>query len=123
MFRRLVEAGFDGPVYPVNPEADHVGSVRAYPSVLDVPDEIDLAVVVVPASEVPEVVEECGRKRVRGLVVISAGFAEVGPAGAEEEDRLVDRVRSLGHAHGRPQHHGRDQHRAPACGCTRRSPR
>ena len=96
VFRRLVEAGFDGPVYPVNPEADHVGSVRAYPSVLDVPDEVDLAVVVVPADQVPEVVEECGRKRVRGLVVISAGFAEAGPAGAEEEDRLVDRVRSLG---------------------------
>ena len=96
VFRRLVEAGFDGPVYPVNPEAGHVGSVRAYPTVLDVPDEVDLAVVVVPASEVPEVVEDCGQKGVRGLVVISAGFAEAGPAGAEEEDRLVDRVRSLG---------------------------
>jgi acyl-CoA synthetase (NDP forming)/RimJ/RimL family protein N-acetyltransferase len=96
VFRRLVEAGFDGPVYPVNPEADHVGSVRAYPSVLDVPDEVDLAVLVVPAERVPEVVEECARKRVRGLVVISAGFAEAGPAGAEEEERLVARVRSLG---------------------------
>jgi acyl-CoA synthetase (NDP forming)/GNAT superfamily N-acetyltransferase len=96
VFRRLIEAGFDGPVYPVNPEADHVGSVRAYPSVLDVPDDIDLAVLVVPADQVPDVVEDCARKRVRGLVVISAGFAESGPEGAEEEQRLVDRVRSLG---------------------------
>jgi acyl-CoA synthetase (NDP forming)/RimJ/RimL family protein N-acetyltransferase len=96
VFRRLVEAGFDGPVYPVNPEADHVGSVRAYPSVLDVPDDVDLAVLVVPADQVPDVVEDCARKGVRGLVVISAGFAEAGPAGAEEEQRLVERVRSLG---------------------------
>jgi acyl-CoA synthetase (NDP forming)/GNAT superfamily N-acetyltransferase len=96
VFRRLIEAGFDGPVYPVNPEAEHVGSVRAYPSVLDVPDDIDLAVLVVPADQVPDVVEDCARKRVRGLVVISAGFAESGPKGAEEEMRLVDRVRSLG---------------------------
>ena len=70
--------------------------MRSYPSVLDVPDEVDLAVIVVPASEVSEVVEECARKGVRGLVVITAGFAEASPAGAEEEQRLVDRVRSLG---------------------------
>ncbi|MBV9953020.1 MAG: GNAT family N-acetyltransferase [Acidimicrobiia bacterium] len=96
VFRRLIEAGFDGPVYPVNSEADHVGSVRAYPSVLDVPDDIDLAVLVVPADQVLDVVEDCARKQVRGLVVISAGFAESGPEGAEEERRLVERVRSLG---------------------------
>ena len=113
VFRRLVEAGFDGPVYPVNPEAGHVGSVRAYPSVLDVPDEVDLAVVVVPASEVPEVVEDCGQKRVRGLVVISAGFAEAGRGrrrGGGPAGRPGPQPR---HAHGRPEHHGRDQHRAP----------
>ena len=68
--------GFAGPVYPVHPEARHVGGVRAYPSVLDVPDEVDLAVVAVPAAAVAEVVEQCGRKGVHGLVVCSGGFGE-----------------------------------------------
>ncbi len=96
VFRRLLAGGFDGPVYPVNPEADVVASVRAHPSILDVPDEVDLAIVVVPAEQVPEVVEQCGRKRVQGLVVISAGFAETGPEGAEGERALVEQARRLG---------------------------
>ena len=74
VFRNLVADDFDGPVYPVNPAGGHVASVRAYPTVLDIPDEVDLAVVAVPAAEVLDVVEECGRKRVGGLVIFSAGF-------------------------------------------------
>ncbi|HMJ76782.1 MAG TPA: GNAT family N-acetyltransferase, partial [Iamia sp.] len=96
VFRRLLAGELEGPVYPVNPEADVVASVRAHPSILDVPDEIDLAVVVVPADQVAEVVEQCGRKRVQGLVVISAGFAETGADGARRERDLVDQARRLG---------------------------
>jgi len=96
VFRRLLAGELEGPVYPVNPEADVVASVRAHPSILDVPDEIDLAIVVVPADQVPDVVEQCGRKRVQGLVVISAGFAEAGPEGADRERALVEQVRRLG---------------------------
>ncbi len=96
VFRRLLAGELDGPVYPVNPEADVVASVRAHPTILDVPDEIDLAVVVVPADQVPEVVEQCGRKRVQGLVVISAGFAEAGAAGAARESALLEQARRLG---------------------------
>ncbi|HEX7133636.1 MAG TPA: GNAT family N-acetyltransferase, partial [Iamia sp.] len=96
VFRRLLAGELDGPVYPVNPEADVVASVRAHPSILDVPDEIDLAVVVVPADQVAEVVEQCGRKRVQGLVVISAGFAETGADGARRERELVEQARRLG---------------------------
>lgn len=96
VFRRLLAGEFDGPVYPVNPEAEVVASVRAHPSILDVPDEVDLAIVVVPADQVPEVVEQCGRKRVQGLVVISAGFADDGPEGAERERALVEQARRLG---------------------------
>ena len=65
-------------MYPVNPATVSVAGVRAYPSVLDVPDAVDLAIVVVPAAAVLDVVDECAQKRVHGLVVISAGFAEVG---------------------------------------------
>ncbi len=96
VFRRLLEGGFEGPVYPVNPEAGYVASVRAHPSVLDVPDDVDLAVVVVPAGDVEAVVEDCGRKRVQGLVVISAGFAEAGGVGAERERRLIELARGHG---------------------------
>lgn len=74
LFRNLLDRGFEGPVFPVNPAGGHVASVRAFASVLDIPDEVDLAIVVVPAAVVPEVVEECARKRVRGLVVVSAGL-------------------------------------------------
>ena len=78
VFVNLLRMEFDGPLYPVNPEARHVSGVRAYPSVLDVPDDIDLVVIAVPAATVPEVVEQCAERGVRGLVVISGGFGERG---------------------------------------------
>ena len=93
VFRNLVAGGFDGPVYPVNPAGGHVASVRAYKSVLDIPDAVDLAVVAVPAAGVLEVVEECGRKRVGGLVIFSAGFDRL-PEGTEEY--IVERAHATG---------------------------
>jgi acetyl coenzyme A synthetase (ADP forming)-like protein len=93
---RLLQGGFSGPVYPVNPEAHSVAGVRAYPSILDVPDEVDLAIVAVPAARVIEVVDECARQRVRALVVLSAGFAEIGEQGRALQDRLVEKVRAHG---------------------------
>jgi acetyl coenzyme A synthetase (ADP forming)-like protein len=77
VLRNLLVNRFDGPVYPVNPGASHVASVKAYPRVLDVPGAVDLAVIAVPAAAVPGVVEECARKGVNDLVVLSAGFGEV----------------------------------------------
>jgi acetyl coenzyme A synthetase (ADP forming)-like protein len=94
VFANLLAGDFTGPVYPVNSHADVVASVRAYPSILDVPDPVDLAVVTVPASSVMEVVQECADKGVHGLIVISAGFAERGSAGAEQE--LVELARRHG---------------------------
>ena len=92
----LVRHGFAGAVYPVNPTADAVHSMRAYPSVEAIPDEVDLAVIVVPKQHVCEAAEACGRKGIRGLVVISAGFAEVGGSGVERQKRLVEIVRRYG---------------------------
>jgi acetyltransferase len=96
LLANLVEGDFQGKVFPVNPRADVVHSMKAYPSVLDIPDPVDLAVIVVPREEVLGVVEECGRKGVKGIVVISSGFREIGPGGAERERRLVDVVRRHG---------------------------
>lgn len=96
VLRNLLQGGFAGPVYPVHPTAPSVASVRAYASVLDVPDDIDLAVIVVPADAVLGVVADCASKRVRGLVVISSGFREAGPQGAEAERALVHLARGSG---------------------------
>lgn len=96
MVRRIVRGGFNGPVYPVNPEASHVASVRAYPTLLDVPDDVDVAIITVPAENVPDVVRACAAKRVQGLVIISAGFAEVGAEGLAREQEII----RVAHRHG-----------------------
>jgi acetyl coenzyme A synthetase (ADP forming)-like protein len=93
ILENLVRHGFAGAVYPVNPTADAVHSIRAYPSVEAIGDDVDLAVIVVPKQHVCDAAEACGRKGVRGLVVISAGFAEVGGSGVERQKRLMDIVR------------------------------
>ena len=87
---------FQGSVYPVHPEARSVAGVRAYPTLLEIPDEIDLAVICVPAAEVLAVIEDCGRSRVAAAVVISAGFAEAGPEGEAEQQRLLATARRFG---------------------------
>lgn len=87
---------YRGPLYPVNPRAGEILGLPAYPSLLEVPDPVDLAVVAVPARAVPRVVEDAGRRGLRGVVVLSAGFREVGPAGAELERKLVEAARRYG---------------------------
>jgi len=96
VFHNLLAAGFPGPVYPVNPTSAVVQSVRAWPSIEAVPDEVDLAVLVVPAAQVLETAEACGRKGVRALVVITAGFAETGAAGRALQEQVLDVVRRYG---------------------------
>jgi acetyltransferase len=88
VLRNILRCGYKGKVYPLNPQAQEILGVEVYPSVLKVPGEIDLAVVVVPAPVVASVLEECGRKGVKGVVIITAGFREIGGEGAKEEKRL-----------------------------------
>ena len=92
----LLRFGFNGPLFPVNPKADTIHSIRAYPSVEAIPDPVDLAIVVVPKHLVQGVAEECGRKGVKGLVVITAGFAEVGGEGITREAKLLETVQRHG---------------------------
>lgn len=96
LFRNLLLGGFSGTVFPINPKATSVSGVLAYRSVLDVPEDIDLAVIAVPADSVLDVVDECGRKGVPGLVIISAGFGEVGGEGARRERLLREKVLGYG---------------------------
>src|SRR6266705_274906 len=89
ILRNLVVNDYHGILYPVNPKATSIHGIRAYPSVLEIPDTVELAVITVPAEVALSAVEECGRKGVKGLVVITAGFREIGEAGAAREARLV----------------------------------
>lgn len=96
LFHNILQEDFKGIVYPVNPGAEAVASVKAYPTVMDIPGPIDLAIVIVPAESVQAVVEQCGRKGVRGIVVISSGFGETGTEGNKRQELLLETVRSYG---------------------------
>ncbi len=86
----LKNGGFPGALYPVNPKADRILGLQAYPSILDIPDPVDLAVIVIPYSYVPAVLEQCGQKGVSSVVVISAGFREAGREGLDRERELIE---------------------------------
>jgi acetyl coenzyme A synthetase (ADP forming)-like protein len=90
----LVQNGFPNRLYPINPHTEEILGYKCYKSVLEVPDELDLAILAVPAAVVPQVVEECGRKGVKFLVVLASGFAEVGRV--REERELVEQARRWG---------------------------
>ncbi|MFC0315275.1 GNAT family N-acetyltransferase [Gordonia phosphorivorans] len=98
LLANLIAAGFSGPVYPVNGpgQARSVRAIRAYERVIDIPDPVDLAVVAVPASGMAEVLDDCMAKGVKTLVVVSAGFGELGDDGLAAERALVAQVRAHG---------------------------
>jgi acyl-CoA synthetase (NDP forming)/RimJ/RimL family protein N-acetyltransferase len=101
VLRNLQRSGFTGPIYPVNPNAQCIAGMPAFSSIDEVPDEVDLAVLAIPASEVGDVVLQCGSRAVRALVVISSGFGESGDDAARAEGlnaqrRLVNEARANG---------------------------
>jgi len=96
IFRNLLRSNFTGAVFPVNPNASSIGGVVAYPSVADIPYHVDLAVIAVNARLVLEIVDQCAQKQVPGLVIVSAGFSEVGGEGMEREKALREKVLSNG---------------------------
>ena len=96
LFRNLLRGEFTGPIYPVNPSTDVVASVRAYPSITDVPGSVDLAFIVVPAAHAIDAVRQCGEAGVKGIVMITAGFSETGADGEAAEQELLGVIRSSG---------------------------
>jgi acyl-CoA synthetase (NDP forming) len=94
MVERPLKTGFQGTIYPINPTKSKVLGLPAYPSVAAVPGAIDLAVMTTPAATIPGLLRECVKKGIKGAVVISAGFAEVGEEGREFEQAMVEVVRS-----------------------------
>lgn len=92
----LLDKGYAGRIYPVNPRVESIGSLRAYPSVAAIQDEVDLAVIVLPASEVLMSIHELGEKRVPFAVIFSSGFSELGDEGRRHEQDVVAAARSAG---------------------------
>ncbi len=93
VLHNVVHHGYQGPIYPINPGTDEILGLKCYPSVLLAPGPIDLALIVVPSKHVAQVMIECGEKGIKGAVVISAGFREVGSAGWQREAELVQIAR------------------------------
>ncbi|HTO22926.1 MAG TPA: bifunctional acetate--CoA ligase family protein/GNAT family N-acetyltransferase, partial [Spirochaetia bacterium] len=94
LMRNLMTSPFGGTVYPVNPKRANVLGVKAYPSVSEIPEDIDLAVIVTPPPSIPGLIRECGENGVRGAIVISAGFKEVGAEGAALERKLLEEAQA-----------------------------
>lgn len=96
ILKNIIQYDFKGKIYPVNPNANEIMGLKSYPSVLEVPDTIDLAIVVIPPNNVLEVIEQCGTKQIDSAVIITAGFKESGVEGARLEKELLQRARESG---------------------------
>jgi acetyltransferase len=96
VFDNLLNGDFNGAIYPINPKRDDIQGHKAYPDLESVGQPIDLAVVATPAATVPAIVEECGNQGVKAMIILSAGFREVGPAGKALETKVRDIARSYG---------------------------
>lgn len=99
LLANIIDSRFQGIVYPVNPKAGGILGFKTYPSVLDIPDPVDLAVVIVPAPYVAGVLDDCGQKGIKAAVTISAGFKETGEKGAAREKEVQEVIRKHNIAH------------------------
>ncbi len=92
----LIKDGYRGEIYPVNPKADMILGVKAWPSVTDIPGNPALALICTPAASVPGLIAECGRRGIKGAVILASGFAEVGDEGAALEREMLEKARAHG---------------------------
>jgi len=90
ILKNMLDQGYKGRVYPINPSATEIMGLKAYPSVKAVPESVDLACIIVPNNTVPKVVEECGEKGVKGVIIYAGGFAEIGEKGAELQRQITE---------------------------------
>ncbi|MES0362491.1 MAG: acetate--CoA ligase alpha subunit [Desulfobacteria bacterium] len=96
ILNNIVQYGYGGSVYPINPKAQEILGLKAYPDLTSVPSKIDLAVIALPAPAVMDILKQCGTKGVDSIIVISAGFKETGPEGARLEEELAIQAKELG---------------------------
>jgi acyl-CoA synthetase (NDP forming) len=96
VLKNLIDFGFKGSIYPINPKADEVRGIKAYKSILDTPGNIDVVHMVIPAKFVPQAVSDCGQKGVKNIIINSGGFSESGPQGAAIEKDFLARAAQFG---------------------------
>ena len=96
IIKNLVDFGYKGPIYPINPKADEVRGIKAYPSILEVPGDVDLAHIIIPSKFIPLAVEDCGKKNVKAIIINSAGFKEIGGEGIALERTVVEKAKEYG---------------------------
>ncbi len=96
IFNNLIRYNFKGKLYPVNPKSETINGLKCYPAILDIPDKIDLAIIVVPRDLMEQAVDECGQKGVSCVIAITSGFKEIGKEGAAKERKLVELIRKYG---------------------------
>ena len=96
LMKNFMELGFEGKIYPVNIRKTEILGLKVYPSVEQIPEPVDLAVIATPARTVPDIVEQCGRCGIKGLIIISAGFKEIGAEGKALEDKIIELKRKYG---------------------------
>lgn len=86
----LLDQGFSGPIYPVHPQAEEIGGLRAYPRLTDIPGPVDMAIVMAPQKAVEDILEQCGKKKVKAVVMYTSGFGEAGEEGRKDEERILE---------------------------------
>lgn len=96
VIKNLIDFGFKGEIYPINPKADEVRGIKAYKSILDCPENIDVVHMVIPAKFVPQAVGDCGKKGVKNIIINSGGFSETGPEGQAIENDFLARAKKYG---------------------------
>ncbi|RPJ81888.1 MAG: CoA-binding protein, partial [Deltaproteobacteria bacterium] len=96
IFQNILRGGYKGTLYPVNPKAKSIQCIKAYPTLLDVPDPVDLAMIILPPQVALKAVEECVEKKVKGIVIVSAGFRETGAEGLKIENKIVALCKDAG---------------------------
>ena len=96
VFANMLHHNYSGVVYPVNPKAPSIMSVKAFASIRDIPDEVDLSIIIVPRDLVAQMLRECGEKKVKAAIVITAGFKELGPEGGPKEQEVLQVAKSCG---------------------------
>lgn len=96
VIKNLLDFGYKGAIYPINPKADEIRGVKAYPSILDVPTDVDVVHIVIPAKYVPMAIADCGKKNVKFVILNGGGFAEVGPEGAAIQADCLARAAEAG---------------------------
>ncbi|HEY4662572.1 MAG TPA: acetate--CoA ligase family protein [Candidatus Humimicrobiaceae bacterium] len=96
IFENIISSGFKGKLFAINPHADEIHCIQCYPSILNVPVKVDLAIIVIPMQYVLQALEECSRKKVKWAIIISAGFKETGVEGAKRESQLIANAKEYG---------------------------